>query len=132
MGPGQQSFTAVVTGGVSNAVAWSVSSGGGSFAGNVWTSSNTAGTYTITATSVEEPSVFASVLMTISRPVITAQPASQNACGNGTLMLSAAASYATGLPMEFKRHSDPRRHQFHLQRFQSDFRQCRHLHRRRL
>ncbi|MGA8407109.1 MAG: Ig-like domain-containing protein [Candidatus Acidiferrales bacterium] len=36
------------------------------------------------------------------------------------------------LPMEFKRHSDPRRHQFHLQRFQSDFRQCRHLHRRRL
>ncbi len=95
MGPGQQSFTAVVTGGVSNAVAWSVSSGGGSFTGNVWTSSNTAGTYTITATSVEEPTVFASVLMTISRPVITAQPASQNACGNGTLLLSAAASYAT-------------------------------------
>ena len=96
MGPGQQSFTAVVTGGVSNAVTWSVSSGGGSFAGNVWTSSNTAGTYTITATSVEEPSVFASVTMTISRPVFTAQPASQNACGNGTLTLSAAASYATG------------------------------------
>jgi hypothetical protein len=96
MGPGQQSFTAVVTGGVSNAVTWSVSSGGGTFVGNVWTSSNTAGTYTITATSVDEPSVFASVMMTISRPVITAQPASQNACGNGTLMLSAAASYATG------------------------------------
>ncbi|MFZ0886148.1 MAG: Ig-like domain-containing protein [Candidatus Acidiferrales bacterium] len=96
MGPGQQSFSAVVTGGVSNAVTWSVSSGGGSFVGNVWTSSNTAGTYTITATSVEEPSVFASVMMAISRPVFTAQPASQNACGNGTLTLSAAASYATG------------------------------------
>ncbi len=95
MGPGLQSFTAVVTGGVSNAVTWSVSSGGGSFAGNVWTSSNTAGTYTITATSVEEPSVFASVMMAISRPVFTAQPASQNACGNGTLTLSAAASFAT-------------------------------------
>ena len=95
-GPGQQSFTAVVTGGVSNAVTWSVSSGGGSFVGNVWTSSNTAGTYTITATSVEEASVFASVMMAISRPVITAQPASQNACGNGTLTLSAAANYATG------------------------------------
>ncbi|MFZ1976227.1 MAG: Ig-like domain-containing protein [Candidatus Acidiferrales bacterium] len=95
MGPGQQSFSAVVTGGVSNAVTWSVSSGGGSFVGNVWTSSNTAGTYTITATSVEEPSVFASVMMAISRPVFTAQPASQNACGNGTLTLSAAASYAT-------------------------------------
>ena len=95
MGPGQQSFSAVVTGGVSNAVTWSVSSGGGSFVGNVWTSSNTAGTYTITATSVEEPSVFASVMMAISRPVFTAQPASQNACGNGTLALSAAASYAT-------------------------------------
>jgi hypothetical protein len=95
MGPGQQSFTAVVTGGVSNAVTWSVSSGGGSFAGNVWTSSNTAGAYTITATSVEEPSVFASVTITIARPVFTAQPASQNACGNGTLTLSAAASFAT-------------------------------------
>ncbi|WP_158792560.1 immunoglobulin domain-containing protein [Granulicella sp. L60] len=91
--PVTQNFTATVSGGATDALTWTAS--GGTFAGNVWTSPNTVGTYTITATSVDEPSVSASTTMTISLPVITTQPSSENVCTNSTIKLSVVARYAT-------------------------------------
>jgi hypothetical protein len=45
--PGELSFTATASGGVTNNLTWSASTG--SFTGNVWTSPTLAGTYTIRA-----------------------------------------------------------------------------------
>jgi len=90
--PGTQSFTPSVTGGATNTVTWSATAG--SFSGNVWTSPNTAGTATITATSVDDPTQHASTTITVSLPVITTQPASQNACTAAGVTLSVAANYA--------------------------------------
>ena len=90
--PGIQAFNATAVGGVTNTLTWTAT--GGSFVGNVWTSSNTAGTYTITATSVDEPSVKVTTTITVSAPVITTQPVSQNICTNATATLSVAANYA--------------------------------------
>ena len=90
--PGQQAFTASVSGGATNNVTWSAN--GGSFNGNIWTSPTTPGNYTITATSVDEPSVSLSTTITISLPVITTQPVSQNACTGGSISLSVTANYA--------------------------------------
>jgi len=93
LGPGQVSFSATASGGATNNLTWSA--GGGSFTGTTWTSPNAAGAYTITATSVDEPSVSVSTSATVSAPVVTTQPASQSVCSGGTAMLSVAASYAT-------------------------------------
>jgi hypothetical protein len=90
--PGAQSFTPSVTGGATNTVNWSATAG--SFTGNVWTSPNTAGTTTITATSVDDPTQHASTTITVSLPVITTQPASQNACTAASVTLSVVANYA--------------------------------------
>ena len=68
---------------------------GGTFAGNVWTAPTTAGTYTITATSVDQPSVSVTTTITISAPVIHTQPQSQHICTSSGLLLSVVASYAT-------------------------------------
>jgi len=92
MAPGQQTFIASVTGGATNFVAWIAN--GGSFNGNVWTSPTTPGTYTITASSVDEPSVTLSTTLTIAAPLITTQPVSQNACTGGSILLSVTANYA--------------------------------------
>jgi hypothetical protein len=94
LAPGQQSFSATATGGATDALVWSAS--GGSFNGSVWTAPTAAGTYTITATSVDEPSVSVSTTVIVSLPVITAQPVSQSICGGGTVILSVAADYAEG------------------------------------
>lgn len=91
--PGQQTFTASVTGGATGTVTWTAS--GGSFSGSVWTSPTTAGSYTITATSVDEPSVSRSTTVIVSLPVITAQPISQNLCTGGTIAVSVTANYAS-------------------------------------
>lgn len=91
--PGQQTFTAAVTGGITGSVQWSAN--GGSFDGNAWTSPNTPGTYTITATSAENPAVNTSTTITISLPVITQQPVSKNACSGYNPSLTTAANYAT-------------------------------------
>ena len=90
--PGKQSFNATASGGVTDTLTWTSSSG--SFADNVWTSPNTAGTYTITATSVDEPSVFVTTTVIVSAPVITTQPASHNICVNSSATLSVVAQYA--------------------------------------
>jgi hypothetical protein len=91
MSPGQQAFTATAQGGLTDALRWTATAG--SFSGNVWTSPNTAGQYTITATSADDPTKLASTKITISAPVITRQPISPGACANGTATLSVEAIY---------------------------------------
>ena len=58
-----QAFTAAITGSLNGALAWSAS--GGRFAGNVWTAPAAPGSYTITATSVEDPGKSASTTVTV-------------------------------------------------------------------
>ena len=93
LAPGQIPFSATATGGATNNLTWTAT--GGTFTGNVWTAPTTAGTYTITATSVDEPSVSVTTTITISAPVINTQPQSQHICTNSGLLLSVTASYAT-------------------------------------
>jgi hypothetical protein len=91
--PGNQTFTATASGGATNNLIWTVNAG--TFVGNVWTSPNAAGTYRITATSVDEPSVSTTTAVTISSPVITMQPSSVNVCNSASTTLSIAALYAS-------------------------------------
>ena len=93
LAPGQIPFTATATGGATNGLTWTASAG--SFTGNVWNAPTTPGSYTITATSVDEPSVFVTTAITISAPVITTPPASQHVCTGSGLLLSVTASYAS-------------------------------------
>jgi Immunoglobulin domain/Immunoglobulin I-set domain len=93
MAPGKQTFTATASGGVTNTLTWTAT--GGTFAGNVWTAPNTVGTYTITATSVDEPSVFVTTTVTVSAPVITTEPSNENVCTNSLVTLTVVANYAT-------------------------------------
>ncbi len=93
LAPGQITFNATATGGETNTLLWTAS--GGTFTGNVWTSPTTAGTYIIRATSVDQPSVYVMATVSISAPVITGQPASQNVCTNASTTLSVAANYAS-------------------------------------
>ncbi len=92
MGPGQQRFSANASGGLTNNLTWSAS--GGTFNAGVWSSPTTAGSYTITATSVDEPSISSSTTATVSLPVITTQPVSHNLCPGGGTILSVTADYA--------------------------------------
>ena len=93
LAPGQVPFTATATGGATNGLTWTASAG--SFTGNVWNAPATPGSYTITATSVDQPSVFVTTTITISAPVITTPPASQHVCTASALLLSVTASYAS-------------------------------------
>ncbi|MDQ2834358.1 MAG: immunoglobulin domain-containing protein [Acidobacteriota bacterium] len=90
--PGKVTYSATVSGGATGNVIWSATAG--IFVGNVWTSPNAAGTYTITATSADEPSVSATTTVTVSLPVITRQPASENVCLHSSETLSVVANYA--------------------------------------
>ena len=89
--PSQVAFAATASGGATNSLVWSAN--GGSFSANVWTAPTTPGTYTITATSGDESSVSASTNVTISVPVITAQPVSKSLCQNASTTLSVTANY---------------------------------------
>jgi hypothetical protein len=91
--PGQVSFATTATGGLTNTVTWTASAG--TFVGNVWTSPVTVGTYTITATSVDNPAVSVTTTTTISGPVIKTQPVTQHDCSGGVLTLTVSAQYAT-------------------------------------
>src|SRR5271155_3551800 len=97
--PGQLTFTATATGGLTNGLTWTASVG--TFSGNVWTSPTAPGTYTITATSVDEPSVSVSTTSTISGPVITTQPVSQHVCTGSAIVLSVTALYASSYQWNF-------------------------------
>src|SRR5271155_5406123 len=97
--PGQLTFTATATGGLTDGLTWTASTG--TFSGNVWTSPTAPGTYTITATSVDEPSVSVSTTSTISGPTITTQPVGQHVCTGSNIVLSVTASYATSYQWNF-------------------------------
>ena len=97
--PGQVTFTATATGGATNSLTWT--SNAGTFSSNVWTSPTVPGTYTITATSVDEPSVSVSTSITISAPVILAQPAGQQVCSGSAIALAVTASYASSYQWNF-------------------------------
>ena len=97
--PGQITFTATASGGLTNGLTWTASTG--TFSGNVWTSPTVPGTYTITATSVDEPSVFVTTTSTISGPTITTQPVSQHVCTGSNIVLSVTASYAASYQWNF-------------------------------
>jgi len=97
--PSQLTFTATATGGLTNGLTWTASTG--TFSGNVWTSPTAPGTYTITATSVDEPSVSVTTTSTISGPTITTQPVSQHVCTGSNIVLSVTASYASSYQWNF-------------------------------
>ncbi|MGA8529016.1 MAG: immunoglobulin domain-containing protein [Acidobacteriaceae bacterium] len=92
--PKTQNFSATASGGSTNQLTWSASGGTITSAG-VWTAPDTPGAYTITATSVDNPTVSVSTTAIISAPVITAQPVSRNACAGYPVSLSVAANYAS-------------------------------------
>jgi Immunoglobulin domain len=92
--PGAAAFTAIASGGLTNNLTWTASSG--SFTGNVWTAPAVAGTYTITATSVDNPAVFVTTHATVAAPSIATQPTNQRVCTGGVLTLSVIANNATG------------------------------------
>lgn len=93
LAPGQITFTATASGGATNGLTWTASSG--TFSGNIWTAPTVAGTYTITATSVDNPSVSVTTTITISAPVILTQPVGQHVCTGSGILLTVSASYAT-------------------------------------
>ncbi len=97
--PGQLSFAAVASGGLTNNLTWSASLG--TFGSNVWTSPAAVGTYTITATSVDNPAVSVSTTAKISGPMILAQPVSQHICTGSGLALSITATYAASYQWNF-------------------------------
>ena len=92
--PGLLTFIATASGGATNLLTWSATGGSIDSSGD-WTSPSTVGTYTITASSVDNPSVSASTTATVSGPVITAQPVGKNACAGYSASLNVAADYAT-------------------------------------
>src|ERR1700735_4597613 len=97
--PGQLTYTAIASGGLTNGLTWTASAG--TFSGNVWASPTVPGTYTITATSVDEPSVSVTTTSTISGPTITTQPVSQHVCTGSNIVLSVTASYAASYQWNF-------------------------------
>ena len=94
MAPGQQTFSAIASGGPTNSLTWTAT-GGTITSSGVWTSPDIAGTYTIRATSVDEPSVYVTTTAIIAIPVITAQPVSKNVCAGYSPSFTIGASYAT-------------------------------------
>lgn len=97
--PGAASFTATASGGLTNNLTWSASVG--TFTGNVWTAPAVAGTYTITATSVDNSAVSVTTTATVAPPAIATQPANQRICTGSTLILSVSANYATSYQWSF-------------------------------
>jgi hypothetical protein len=93
MAPGQQTFSATASGGPTNTLTWTATEGTITSSG-VWTSPNSAGTYTIEATSVDNPSVYVTTTATVTIPVITTQPVSKNVCAGYSPSFSIGASYA--------------------------------------
>ncbi|MGA3092572.1 MAG: immunoglobulin domain-containing protein [Terriglobales bacterium] len=95
MAPGQQqTFSATASGGPTNTLTWTATGGSISSSG-VWTPPDTAGTYIIKATSVDNPSVFVTTTATISIPMITSQPVSKNVCAGYSPSFTISASYAS-------------------------------------
>lgn len=92
--PATVDFSATATGGATDNVTWSAS--GGTISSNgIWTAPDTPGTYTIRATSVDDPAVSVTTTIVISLPVVISQPLSQNVCAGGSPSFTIAANYAS-------------------------------------
>ncbi len=90
-----QAYTAVVSGAVNTAVTWT-SGGSGTWSGSTWTAPATAGTYTITATSVADPTKSNSTTVTVvNPPVITSFTAANPLLSSG-YATTLAAVYTNG------------------------------------
>ena len=91
-------FSATVTGGDLGTLTWS-SGGVGSWSGSTWTAPGTAGSCTITATSVDDPSKNATTTVTVvAAPVATSLVASPAAPNQGaTFTLTPTYSGGTGV-----------------------------------
>jgi hypothetical protein len=91
-----QVYTTVVTGASNSAVTWSAT--GGSFAAATWTAPSTTGSYTITATSVADPTKSNTTTVTVvSPPVITSFTAApQLAALNFASILTPVFTNGTG------------------------------------
>ncbi len=92
--PGTVNFSGTASGGSTDQLTWTAS-GGSITSGGVWTAPDTPGSYTITATSVDNPAVSVTTTAIVSAPVITAQPTSRNACSGYPVSLSVTANYAS-------------------------------------
>ncbi|MGC2330019.1 MAG: hypothetical protein WA581_01070 [Candidatus Acidiferrales bacterium] len=94
--PATVDFNATASGGATDLLTWSASGGSINSSSGIWAGPNTTGTYTITATSVDNPAVSVSTNATVSAPVITTQPVGKNACSGESASLFVGANYATG------------------------------------
>ena len=88
-------FSATASGGATDTLTWSATGGTISSTG-VWTAPDTPGTYTIKATSVDDPAISVTTTVIISLPVITTQPVSENVCAGANPSFTIAANYASG------------------------------------
>ena len=98
LSPGQtQTFVATVTGGSGNTdVTWTAT-GGSITAGGVYTAPFTSGTYTITATSVEDTSKSASATVNVTESIsVTISPESINLSPGQTFTFSATVTGGSG------------------------------------
>jgi len=87
-------FSATASGGATDNLTWSATGGTISSTG-VWTAPDKPGTYTIKATSADDPAVSVTTTIVISLPVITRQPISENVCAGASPSFTIAASYAS-------------------------------------
>jgi beta-lactamase superfamily II metal-dependent hydrolase len=90
-------FTASITGSTNTAVSWSASSGTVSTSGR-YTAPTTAGTYSVTATSVADPSKSASATASVSAPVsinVAVSPATASISAGGTQQFTATVTGTT-------------------------------------
>ena len=90
---GTQQFTASVTGSSNTSVTWSATSGSVSSAG-LYTAPGSAGTFTVTATSVADTTKSASATVTVSAPVVgvTISPVSASMLTSGTQQFTASVT----------------------------------------
>ena len=92
---GTQQFTPTVTGTTNTSVNWSTSGGTVSSLG-FYTAPSTAGTYTVTATSVVDSTKSASARVTVSAPVaVSISPASASLATSGTQQFTATVTGST-------------------------------------
>jgi len=90
---GTQQFTATVTGSSNTAVTWSATGGSVSSSG-LYTAPNTAGTYSVTATSAADSTKSASATVTVSAPVVAVSiaPGSTSLPTGGTQQFTATVT----------------------------------------
>ena len=102
---GQQTqFTATVSGTTNTAVTWAAS-GGTVTSGGQYTAPSSAGTYTVTATSIADPTKSASAVVTVSQPIqvsISVSPTTASLQTGGQQQFTATVSGTTNTAVTWK------------------------------